>query len=550
MYENKKVLVWLGCGNVASNFLNIKFNEFDEVIFVDGLKHVCWEVECFAQGLECSTTILNNVVAEFPVDGTFYETLDGKYSYFAGQESKKFPHVETVNTHKVKSIGFTEILNLIELTTSYVSVICEIPSLSNRFCQFMLDSCDTDLVESFYLSEWSETSIVSLASENDSLLRAHHFIRGATSRDGDYCVTKYHFSKYEFNLFNKNEEIRRLRESNQKLSELLEKNRNEQQLLFGTVKELEEIINKKFLALNEKTAPLMASLSELLPITQKINDISGSSDNLTKTLESIVEGVAANENAIKNHVSSEIQTKVGSLQTIITKSHTNTCKQIEDFFSVRDYIDNGNKPLSFHGWPISPDVSLSIVSLLSSGSYSGVLEFGSGTSTALIGRVLKRIASDSVPIPFYSFDHNAHYFEKTKELLTLHEVSDYVDLNCCELIKEEHSEGVFQYYACRDHLHKFAEKFKGSGHRLLVLVDGPPGATNLHARYPALPVIMEEIGFDNFSVDFLVDDYGRREEKEVVEKWKKDVEQAGFEFTNEIIASEKGFCIFRVSSNL
>ena len=57
---------------------------------------------------------------------------------------------------------------------------------------------------------------------------------------------------------------------------------------------------------------------------------------------------------------------------------------------------------------------------------------------------------------------------------------------------------------------------------------------------------MEEIGFNNFSVDFLVDDYGRQEEKEVVEKWKKDVEQAGFDYSNEIIASEKGFSIFRV----
>ena len=35
-------------------------------------------------------------------------------------------------------------------------------------------------------------------------------------------------------------------------------------------------------------------------------------------------------------------------------------------------------------------------------------------------------------------------------------------------------------------------------------------------------------------------------EKEVVEKWKKDVEQAGFDYSNEIIASEKGFSIFRV----
>ena len=88
--------------------------------------------------------------------------------------------------------------------------------------------------------------------------------------------------------------------------------------------------------------------------------------------------------------------------------------------------------------------------------------------------------------------------------------------------------------------------FEGSRHKILVLVDGPPGATNLHARYPALPIIMEEIGFNNFSVDFLVDDYGRQEEKEVVEKWKKDVEQAGFDYSNEIIASEKGFSIFRV----
>nr|WP_321824876.1 hypothetical protein [Alteromonas macleodii] len=497
MYEDKKVLLWLGCGNVASNFLNLNFSKFDEVIFVDGLKHACWEVEGFAEDLECSTIILNNVVSESSVEGTFYEMSDGRYSYFSGQEAKKPPHVDVIDSFKVKSIGFADVLSFVGSETSRLSIICEIPSLSTRLSQFILEHCDAGFIDELYLSEWNDTSMGPSYGDNDSVLREHHFIRESTLNEGGYNVSKYHFSKHEFCLSKKNEEIRGLRESNRNLSKLLEQNKDKLQSLYEKIERFEEIVD------------------------EKISNLS-------------------------NNIDSKIQARVGSLQAFVTKSHSNICKQIEDFFSVRNYIDNGNKPLSFHGWPISPDVSLHIVSLLSTGSYSGVLEFGSGTSTALIGRVLKRIALDSTPIPFISFDHNAQYFEKTKELLTLHEVSSYVDLNCCELIVEEFGGVEFQYYACRKHLQKFAEMFEGSGHKILVLVDGPPGATNLHARYPALPIIMEEIGFNNFSVDFLVDDYGRQEEKEVVEKWKKDVEQAGFDYSNEIIASEKGFSIFRV----
>ncbi|MBC6988033.1 hypothetical protein, partial [Alteromonas sp. BZK5] len=186
MYEDKNVLLWLGCGNVASNFLNLNFSKFDEVIFVDGLKHACWEVEGFAEDLECSTIILNNVVSESSVEGTFYEMSDGKYSYFSGQEAKKPPHVDVIDSFKVKSIGFTDVLSFVESETSRLSIICEIPSLSTRLSQFILEHCDAGFIDELYLSEWNDTSMGPFYSDNDSLLREHHFIRESTLKEGDY----------------------------------------------------------------------------------------------------------------------------------------------------------------------------------------------------------------------------------------------------------------------------------------------------------------------------------------------------------------------------
>ena len=45
MDEKRKVLIWLGGGQVTD--IGINLEKYDEVIFIDALKHICWELESF-----------------------------------------------------------------------------------------------------------------------------------------------------------------------------------------------------------------------------------------------------------------------------------------------------------------------------------------------------------------------------------------------------------------------------------------------------------------------------------------------------------------------
>lgn len=56
--------------------------------------------------------------------------------------------------------------------------------------------------------------------------------------------------------------------------------------------------------------------------------------------------------------------------------------------------------------------------------------------------------------------------------------------------------------------------------KLLIIVDGPPAATGKHARYPALPIVTHVLG-DTSTYHFVMDDYLRGDEREIVALWKE-----------------------------
>lgn len=54
----------------------------------------------------------------------------------------------------------------------------------------------------------------------------------------------------------------------------------------------------------------------------------------------------------------------------------------------------------------------------------------------------------------------------------------------------------------------------------LLLVDGPPGRTSKHARYPAVPALRDRL---RPGATFMLDDCHRREEKETLHRWLAEV---------------------------
>jgi hypothetical protein len=102
----------------------------------------------------------------------------------------------------------------------------------------------------------------------------------------------------------------------------------------------------------------------------------------------------------------------------------------------------------------------------------------------------------------------------------------------------------YRYYECQALLNEVAASCGESAKKILVFVDGPPGATGKHARYPALPLVLT--CFPAAAIDVLLDDYQRDDEQEIVTMWREDLEALGRKFKITKLKVEKGACVIEI----
>jgi len=140
-----------------------------------------------------------------------------------------------------------------------------------------------------------------------------------------------------------------------------------------------------------------------------------------------------------------------------------------------------------------------------------VVEFGSGSSTLVIADALRQNGTGQL----ISIEHSDHYGALTISWLKHQELESWVDLRIGKLQSWDH-----------DHLNPpDAEKPSlWYPEPLLcdidsvdfIWVDGPPGATCLFSRYPALPTLAKKV---SPTAQVWMDDTIREEEQIICERW-------------------------------
>ena len=197
-----------------------------------------------------------------------------------------------------------------------------------------------------------------------------------------------------------------------------------------------------------------------------------------------------------------------------------------------------------HGWPVSPDFARYLIDLLEKNHYDLILEFGSGTSTVIIAKALARINHErqhKAAVIQVAFEHLPEYHAQTLADLQTAHLADAVQVVLAPLEPYTAPNGkTYSYYACQDNLSELAKQLPADRTNILMVVDGPPGSTGKHARYPALPAVMTH--FKHKKIDVVLDDYFRADEKEVGALWQQDFETTGYETTFETIKMEKDAC--------
>jgi|GEM_PF-1389287 len=225
--------------------------------------------------------------------------------------------------------------------------------------------------------------------------------------------------------------------------------------------------------------------------------------------------------------------------------------QMESFIRLQNYLGSDFVLPEMHGWAVSPDFGVLLINLLEANTYDAVMEFGSGVSTIIVARILqkKKQRNPDQHTLFVSFDHLEQYFNQTRQQLETANVLEHVQLELAPLVEfTATDQRVFQYYDCAPALKTAIAKLKTEQPRVLVLVDGPPAATGELARYPALPSVLDALP-EQARVDFLLDDYIRQDEKNIVAAWEKDLnQQQRSHGKTEYTRMEKQACVLSIES--
>ena len=146
------------------------------------------------------------------------------------------------------------------------------------------------------------------------------------------------------------------------------------------------------------------------------------------------------------------------------------------------------------GWAASPDFLLSLFEISRTTKPRLVVELGSGVSTLVLAKSgAKKIVS---------LDHSLEYGEQTRAMLRNHRVRG-VEIRVDDLEKYH---GGYSWYS--------RASLKGISKIDLLVIDGPPSATNPDARYPALENLLPLL---SARATIMLDDANRADERKLAD---------------------------------
>lgn len=257
-------------------------------------------------------------------------------------------------------------------------------------------------------------------------------------------------------------------------------------------------------------------------------------NNLT-LLQKENEKISEIYNLIKKQDSEIAKLKI-HLEKTLKKEVSNASQQIEAFLNIQSFFNNKKVLPSMHGFPISPDFALYLIEKIKEEKYDLIIETGSGASTILISELLKETKQD-LRTTHVALEHLEQYYKKTLSELKSKNL-EKSQLFLTPLEKQNVHGNEYPYYDCESVLRETKEKIEGNP-KILVIVDGPPASTGIHARYPIWPIVHNI--FSNSEIDIILDDASRDDEKEIITMWKSDMEAFGIIINNEsFVPLERG----------
>ncbi|NJL20513.1 MAG: class I SAM-dependent methyltransferase [Leptolyngbyaceae cyanobacterium SM1_3_5] len=199
----------------------------------------------------------------------------------------------------------------------------------------------------------------------------------------------------------------------------------------------------------------------------------------------------------------------------------NDFRQVEALMSLF-FTTKPDVPLpNTREWAASPDLLKKIAEIVLTKKPELVLEASSGISTLIIAYCLKQLGCGRV----VSLEHDLKYAMISQDLILLHGLEKIATVIYAPLEEVAIREKQWLWYSMN--------KLKLDRPIDLFVIDGPPSLTQKLARYPALPLLFNDLS-DNATI--ILDDGYREDENEIVELWQQEFKQ----ITSELLDLEKG----------
>ncbi|WP_175691532.1 hypothetical protein [Burkholderia anthina] len=303
-----------------------------------------------------------------------------------------------------------------------------------------------------------------------------------------------------------------------------------------------ELLRQAKESLEQEKVRLLSSREEVSALAEgrgrEVDVLRQANASLEQRLEVQVKLISTTE-----HIESSLKT----IEHVQKQSLSNAVKQIESLIRLQNYLGADVLLPDVHNWAISPDFGVLLIHLLEQNHYDAVVEFGSGTSTLVLAKALQRIAQHGgqpAAAPLLSFDHMERFQRQSQSYLERAGLTGSSRVVWVPL--QAWRNGETPYYACEEALLQLRGQLPQAAPRVLVVVDGPPGRTGPLARHPALPKVLQGLG-DACCFHFLMDDYDRQDEREIVSSWERGLSQIGRTFTRtEFKHLEKQACLLEV----
>lgn len=520
-------IVWLGCGDCLFNE-TVKLG-CETLYLIDASELAVYNNP--SDNIVATQIERKRALIAQPSDRQFHVLSPANLSSCGDLNTilSEFPGCRHLETIEITPKSIVEIIDEIELNcfTSLNALIIDFVQIEQEVLREFLLSTQSQLFSTIFLR---------LTRTRDGKSKPYQYIHLMELQG--FCITEvlnddfnaiYIFSRDEVR-----EAVSRLNTKQQELTSTFQVLKGKLDVLDSEVAKIrnsaKETVELASDANNHFGAVLTAleSISTSIPstIADTLKSTNESLDKLPKLFSDLL---------VENRLESS-----NKIDSIVKSRTANVVTQLEAYDTIKRFLQYGVLPVHFHGWPVSPDVGVRLIDMITTQKFDLIIEFGSGTSTLIMSSALAK--TSSAQTRFISFDHLEKYYNSTLAMLRKHGVEQHVDLCHAPLKSFEALGNTYMHYDCETKLNQvYNEKTPAN---VLVLVDGPPGATNKHARYPAFPKIINI--FEQSNLTIFMDDYSRIDEKECVEMWEKEAELKNRPFDVMSLSAEKGLAIIKV----